>query len=296
MCLSVHWEEDKLAPREARGLALFTPHTRGVPGAQLPCGHLRGQLERCLHSPASSPSRPISPPSLLVCPTRRSTRYAPLGEKKNHEFFLTAHFLKHEKETFHKCFLKQTTGRGSAALAGRSPHCGISQTREVRWYMGTKVPARDSPGIALGTQASPGSLQQSLDPQPSWAGGKAWASSHPFHREETEAREVESCSFSGEALLYLSFIIPDSFTSGDLFFQFEELGLSSWRQVYSFLMCDGYPRSGVALIGLACPLPAHATLCPTPSEPSRGPRSVPPSGGHETPGPFPFTLAQEMCC
>lgn len=171
MCLSVHWEEDKLAPREARGLALFTPHTRGVPGAQLPCGHLRGQLERCLDSPASSPSRPISPPSLLVCPTRRSTRYAPLGEKKNHEFFLTAHFLKHEKETFHKCFLKQTTGRGSAALAGRSPHCGISQTREVRWYMGTKVPARDSPGIASG-------------PRPPLAhSSRAWTLSPPGQEE-----------------------------------------------------------------------------------------------------------------
>lgn len=26
MCSSVHWEEDKLAPGEARGLLLFTPH------------------------------------------------------------------------------------------------------------------------------------------------------------------------------------------------------------------------------------------------------------------------------
>lgn len=135
-----------------------------------------------------------------------------------------------------------------------------------------------------------------MDLQSSWAGGKAWGSSHPFHREETEAREVESCSFSGEALFYLGFLIPDSFTSRDLFFQFEEWGLSSWGQVYSFLTCDGYPRSGVALISLACPLPAHATLCPTPSEPSQGPRSVPSSRGHETPGPFLFTLAQETRC
>lgn len=110
-----------------------------------------------------------------------------------------------------------------------------------------------------------------MDSQFSWAEGKAGGSSHPFHREETEAREVESCSFSreaGKALLYLSFLIPDSFTSRDLFFQFEESGLSSWRQVYLFLICDGYSQSGVALISLARPLLAHATLCPMPSEPS----------------------------
>lgn len=34
---------------------------------------------------------------------------------------------------------------------------------EVR-YVGTEISARDSPGIALGTQASPGPLQQSHGP------------------------------------------------------------------------------------------------------------------------------------
>lgn len=67
---------------------------------------------------------------------------------------------------------------------------------------GRRLSRQGRPGTtALRAQAFLGPLQQTKAPQPSWAGlgGKAWGPP-PFHRKETEAREVEGCSLGGEAL------------------------------------------------------------------------------------------------
>lgn len=83
--------------------------------------------------------------------------------------------------------------------------------------MGAEVPARGSAGTALRAQAPLVHFSRVIGPQPSWAGGKAWGASPPFHKEGAGAREVESDSFSGELLLHASFFIPNSFTSRHLF-------------------------------------------------------------------------------
>lgn len=74
--------------------------------------------------------------------------------------------------------------------------------------MGAEVPARGSLGTALRAQASLVPLRQShrlsalLGRRKGWGGG----ASPPFHKEGTGAREVESCSFSGEAHLHPAFL------------------------------------------------------------------------------------------
>lgn len=79
MCLSVHWEEDKLAPGEDKQLAQFTPHTprsAQSPAALWPPLRSAGALPgfSCLLSlPPHQPSVSFSlhaPPKHTLCTSR----------------------------------------------------------------------------------------------------------------------------------------------------------------------------------------------------------------------------------
>lgn len=129
--------------------------------------------------------------------------------------------------------------------------------------MGAEAPARGSMDTALGT-VSHGPLQQSHEPSALLGREERPGASPPLPRGETRAREVESDSFGGETLLSLhpGFLIHASFTPRDFSFFFLVWGMGT-RQLKTDLFLTWLPSSDVAFISLACPLPAHATLCPS---------------------------------
>lgn len=140
-------------------------------------------------------------------------------------------------------------------------------------------PSQDSTGAALGT-VSHGPLRQSHKPSALLGREERPGASPPFPRGETKAREVGSDSFSGETLL--SYAPASLFTLLSLpwifFFLIWGMGI---RQLKTDLFLTWLPSSDVVFISLACPLPAHATLCP--SAKGAQPSTAPPHHHHQRP-------------
>lgn len=131
---------------------------------------------------------------------------------------------------------------------------------------------------------------RAINPQPSWAGRKGLGH-HPHFpggRQKpdkwgvTASVERHSCLYTPASLFMLLSLPRISFS----FFFFGGGGMET-RQLKTDLFLTWLPSSDVAFISLACPLPAHATLCPLAKEaqPSRPP----------TPHPTAQRPTQESC-
>lgn len=139
---------------------------------------------------------------------------------------------------------------------------------------------RSQPGAAQTQPLAPclsGHSSRAIDPLPSWARRKHLGASPPFPMGETEAREVESYSFSGETLISLhpGFLIHASFTSRDFFF-FLIWGVGTGQLEIDFFVPNLATSIDVAFISLTCPLSSYTTLCPSAKCSQPRPPSVPP--------------------
>ena len=103
------------------------------------------------------------------------------------ELFLAIHFLKQKKEMYHKHFSKMMTGRGSVTRAGQGFRRGSSQTGGEVAHGGW-CPSQGQHRHSPQGPTSPTYTSWLLDPQPSWAGGRAWRH-YPVSQEGAQSQE-----------------------------------------------------------------------------------------------------------